>query len=39
VGAGGGITYDNFDGRVIRKFQGAPIRIVDAILSTETAVA
>lgn len=38
VGAGGGITYENFDGRQIMKFQGVPCKISDAILSTETAV-
>jgi hypothetical protein len=38
VAGGGGLTYENFDGRQITKFQGVPIRIVDQILSTETAV-
>lgn len=38
VAGGGGLTYENVDGRQITKFQGVPIRIVDQILTTETAV-
>jgi hypothetical protein len=39
VGSGGGLTYENFDGRPILSYGGFPIRLVDAILTTETAVA
>lgn len=36
---GGSITYDNVDGRMTHSFRGVPIRICDAILETEAAVA
>jgi hypothetical protein len=39
VGAGGGITYDNVDGKRVMLFQNIPIRIVDQLLNTETLVA
>jgi hypothetical protein len=39
VSAGGGLTYENFDGRRILAFDNIPIRTCDAILTTETAVA
>lgn len=38
VGAGGGLTYDNVDGKPVLFFMGEPIRMVDAILDTEEAV-
>lgn len=38
VGSGGGLTFENFDGKRILNFQGIPIRKVDAILNTETRV-
>ncbi len=38
VGTGGGLTFENFDGRRILQFQGIPVRQVDAILDTETRV-
>lgn len=38
VSAGGGLTYENFDGKDILSFGGVPIRTVDAILNTETVV-
>lgn len=39
VGAGGGITYKDVDGKAIYSFRGITIKIVDAILNTEAAVA
>jgi hypothetical protein len=39
VGNGGGITYDNVMGKPIMSFGDIPIRLSDAILKTETAVA
>lgn len=39
VGSGGGLTYENFDGRKVMSFDGIPIRTTDQILTTETAVA
>ena len=38
VSVGGGITYDNVDGKRIYSFRGIPIRIVDSILETEARV-
>jgi hypothetical protein len=38
VGAGGGITYDNVMGKPIMAFGDIPIRLTDAILTTETVV-
>lgn len=35
ITAGGGLTYDNVDGKVVRSFRGIPIRITDAILDSE----
>jgi hypothetical protein len=37
--SGGQLSYDTVDGRRIMTFRGIPIRIVDAILETEAAVA
>lgn len=39
VGAGGGITYENVDGKIIYSFRGITIKIVDALLNTEATVA
>ncbi len=38
VGAGGGLTFENFDGKPTMTFGGVPIRKVDAILNTEARV-
>lgn len=38
VSTGGGITYENVEGRRVSDFGGIPVRIVDAILSTEATV-
>lgn len=38
VGAGGGTTYENVDGKVRMSFGDIPIRRTDAILNTEAAV-
>jgi len=35
---GGGLTYENVDGKIVPTFRGIPVRIVDALLETETAV-
>lgn len=39
VGAGGGLTYMNYQGQPILSFRGVPIRVSDALLNTEAAVA
>jgi hypothetical protein len=38
VMAGGGLTYENVDGKREYSFRGIPVRICDAILETEAAV-
>jgi hypothetical protein len=38
VGAGGGFTFGNYQGEEVTMFLGKPIRICDAILSTEDEV-
>ena len=38
VGTGGGITFDNVDGKQRMSFRGVPIRISDALLETEATV-
>lgn len=38
VGAGAGLTYDNFEGKRILTFLGHPVRRLDALLNTEAAV-
>jgi len=38
VGAGAGLTYDNFDGKKILMFLGFPVRRSDALLITESQV-
>ena len=38
VGAGGGLTYENFQGKRVLMFGSTPIRKVDAILNTEARV-
>ncbi len=39
VGDGGGLTFENYEGRPIYSFSGIPIRKVDALLNNETLVA
>jgi Major capsid protein GP7 len=36
---GGGLTYENFDGKRILQFRGIPVRVVDALLENEATVA
>lgn len=36
--SGGGLSYDNVDGKMVRSFQGIPIRKCDALLETEATV-
>ena len=38
VKGGGGMTYENFDGKRILMYDDVPIRIVDALLNTEALV-
>jgi hypothetical protein len=38
VGSGGGLTYENFDGKRILMFGDVPIRLVDQLLNTEATV-
>ncbi len=38
VSSGGGITYDNVDGKVVANFRGIPIRVCDALLESEDAI-
>lgn len=38
VSAGGGITYENVDGKMVYAFRGIPIRVCDALLETESRV-
>lgn len=38
VVAGGGLTYDNVDGKQVMKFRGIPIRICDQLLENEATV-
>lgn len=38
VGAGGGLTFENFEGRRVMMFDEVPVRTVDQILNTETQV-
>lgn len=38
VGAGAGITYDNYQGKKILTFLGKPVRRMDALLNTEDQV-
>ena len=38
VATGGGITYDNVDGRRVMQFSDVPIRICDALLNNEALV-
>lgn len=38
VGAGGGITFDNVDGKRVGSFRGIPVRTVDQLLENESAV-
>jgi hypothetical protein len=36
--SGGGLTYDNADGKPVANFRGIPIRVCDALLESETAI-
>lgn len=38
VGAGAGLTYDNYQGQKVLMFLGFPVRRADALLNTETQV-
>lgn len=38
ITSGGGITWENIDGKMVYKFMGIPIRISDSILLNETRV-
>jgi hypothetical protein len=38
VGSGGGLTYDNVDGKRVMMFADVPVRVVDALLNTEALV-
>jgi hypothetical protein len=38
VGSGGGLTYENFDGKRVLMFGDVPIRLVDQLLNTEATV-
>lgn len=38
VASGGGLNYENVDGKRVASFRGIPIRTCDALLETETAV-
>jgi hypothetical protein len=38
VSTGGGLNYENVDGKRVASFRGIPIRTCDALLETETAV-
>ncbi len=38
VGAGGGITYENYQGKRVMMFRGIPCRRMDAILNSESQV-
>lgn len=38
VSTGGGLTYENVEGRRVASFRGIPIEVTDAILDTEAAV-
>ena len=38
VQTGGGLTYDNVDGKRVMRFRGIPIRIVDQLVTETTAI-
>ena len=38
VGTGGGISFENVDGKMIPSFRGIPIKVVDALTENEAAV-
>jgi hypothetical protein len=38
VQSGGGLTYDNVDGKQVMRFRGIPIRIVDQLVTETTAI-
>lgn len=39
VVSGGGLTFENYDGKMVQSFRGVPVRAVDALLESETAIA
>jgi hypothetical protein len=39
VQLGGQLTYDDHDGKPVMKFRGIPVRLVDALTETESAIA
>lgn len=36
--SGGGLSYDNVDGKIVPSFRGIPIRVCDALLQSESAL-
>lgn len=38
VSAGGGLTYDNVDGKIVPSFRGIPVRVCDALTVAESAI-
>lgn len=38
VGAGSGLTYENYQGRPVLMFLGSPVRLMDALLNSEARV-
>jgi hypothetical protein len=38
VGAGAGLTYDNYQGKPVLMFLGSPVRLMDAMLNSEARV-
>jgi len=38
VSAGGGLTYDNVDGKIVPAFRGIPIRVCDSLVESETGI-
>lgn len=38
VGAGAGLTYENYQGKPVLMFLGSPVRLMDAMLNTEARV-
>ena len=38
VGAGAGLTFDNYQGKPVLMFLGSPVRVVDALMNSEEAV-
>jgi hypothetical protein len=38
VSTGGGLTYENVDGKIVPNFRGIPVRVCDALLESEDAI-